>query len=418
MERWINKVNKAKKFISVLTLISVLMISIVPCVGFASEAKDVVDAGATAAQTSNVGESEEQIASESADNNEDGDTGSTEPVEPEVKNGLIDENGNTYYYVNDVKQSGWQTVDGNTYYFDPKSKAMYKGKKTIDKKTYYFDAKGVRKTGLITISGSKYYFNPNMQTGPQKINSKLYYFDSKGKATTKKGWFKGSDNKYRYGLGSGVIASGARKVGGTLYWFNMRTGTKYGKGYFTYKGASYYCKGDGKLATKWTVLNNKAYYFYPSSGKQAKNTTIGYLKIPKCGYLGSAYAYGIKALNKSGWTLTAAYKNSYKLKYANRWMRKSSSEAYALYGWKYKKGNCYVMAATFYVQAKLLGYNVRQIEGKVNYRAPHSWTQIKQNGKWWVYDPNFRNETGRSGWKIYYGKKGTWKYTNYHVFQK
>ena len=70
------------------------------------------------------------------------------------------------------------------------------------------------------------------------------------------------------------------------------------------------------------------------------------------------------------------------------------------------------MAATFYIMAKLLGYDVHQVAGKVD--LPHSWTVIRQDGREWVYDPNFKNETGRNGWKIYYGKKGTWKYNHYH----
>jgi hypothetical protein len=71
------------------------------------------------------------------------------------------------------------------------------------------------------------------------------------------------------------------------------------------------------------------------------------------------------------------------------------------------------MASTFYIQAKLLGYDIHQVQGKVAYIWPHSWTVIRQDGKEWVYDPNFRNETGRNGWKIWYGKSGTWRYTGY-----
>lgn len=69
------------------------------------------------------------------------------------------------------------------------------------------------------------------------------------------------------------------------------------------------------------------------------------------------------------------------------------------------------MAATFYIQAKLLGYDVHQVKGKVAGLNPHSWTVIRHGKKEWVYDPNFKNETGRNGWKIWYGKKGTWRYT-------
>ena len=120
------------------------------------------------------------------------------------------------------------------------------------------------------------------------------------------------------------------------------------------------------------------------------------------------------SIAQNTWSLRQAYKNSYKLKYYDRWWRQSSSEKYALRGFKKGKGNCYVMAATFYIQAKLLGYNVHQVRGKVAHRAPHSWTVIKHGKKYYVYDPNFRNETGGNGWKIWYGKRGTWRYTNYH----
>ena len=144
----------------------------------------------------------------------------------------------------------------------------------------------------------------------------------------------------------------------------------------------------------------------------ARNTKVGYLKIPKNGKLGEAYALGVKQLDKSGWSLWNAYVFSYKLRYGDRWYRRKTSEEYAIRGFKYGYGNCYVMAATFYIQAKLLGYDVHQVAGKVD--LPHSWTVIYHDGTQWVYDPNFRNETGRNGFKIYYGKPGTWRYNSYY----
>ena len=143
---------------------------------------------------------------------------------------------------------------------------------------------------------------------------------------------------------------------------------------------------------------------------------VGTLTIPKSGYLGEAYALGIRKLNATGWSLSNAYTNSVNITYYNRWMRMGSSEEYAVYGFKNEVGNCYVMAATFYIQAKLLGYNVRQVHGHVG-MMPHSWTQIYQEDYWWVYDPNFTNETGRDGFKIYYGKSGTWRYADPVVFK-
>lgn len=233
----------------------------------------------------------------------------------------------------------------------------------------------------------KYYYDENGQlvTGVRKIDGKLYYFstkdDSKGKLVTKKGLISWAGNKY-YCLGK-----------------TKKTATRY------------------TLDTGWRAIGKKAYYFDKKQlGAAAKNRTVGYLKIGKKGYLGETYALGIKSLNKSGWSLKKAYRTSVKLGYANRWMRKKSVEDYALVGFKKKKGNCYVMAATFFVKAKLLGYDVRQIAGRVD--MPHSWTQIKHKGKWYVYDPNFEHEQGRSGWKFRYGKKGTWRYRNYHTIQR
>lgn len=226
------------------------------------------------------------------------------------------------------------------------------------------------------------------------------------------------DKYNRYFYSGGKMAIGVKKISKKLYFFNTGSGILKGKGFFNYNGKTYYSKGHGVLATKWQALtrNKKlhGYYFYPKTGAMAKNTKIGYLKIPKSGELHEAYALGIRKLNKTHWSLRQAYKNSYKLKYYDRWWRQKSSEKYALRGFKKGKGNCYVMAATFYIQAKLLGYNVHQVRGKVAHRAPHSWTVIKHGKKYYVYDPNFRNETGGNGWKIWYGKRGTWRYTNYH----
>jgi len=161
-----------------------------------------------------------------------------------------------------------------------------------------------------------------------------------------------------------------------------------------------------KKATNGHQVGERAYNY-----KVNRNFTIG-----KAGYIGGqrgkACYYMIKKLDKYGWTLKGAYKASYKLKYANRPYRPKTAAEGAIYGGSKGKGNCYVMNCCFHVMADLMGYEVRQIKGKVNYYYPHSWLEIKQNDKWWVYDANFRNETGRNGFKIYYGKSGTWRYTS------
>lgn len=234
---------------------------------------------------------------------------------------------------------------------------------------------------------TSYYKNSKAVTGRVKIGGKYYFFN-----------------------GSGVLETGVHKVKKKLYYFSPKDGAQVVKsGLYNNR---YYMK-KGVLQTGFIAKGNKAWYFRKSDGAMQKGGKVKYLKIPKSGNLGSAYANGIRVLNRNGWSLKKAYSYSYHLTYANRWMRKKNSQAYANVGFRTGTGNCFVMAATFYIQAKLLGYDIHQVQGHVG-TAPHSWTIIKQNGKTWVYDPNFRNETGRRGWKIYYGRPGTWRYSGMH----
>ena len=77
------------------------------------------------------------------------------------------------------------------------------------------------------------------------------------------------------------------------------------------------------------------------------------------------------------------------------------------------------MAAMFCQMARTLGYDAHQISGKVPLRSgekgPHSWVEIEINGTVYVFDPDFTNETGRDGYKIQYGQKGTWIYEREEV---
>ena len=91
-----------------------------------------------------------------------------------------------------------------------------------------------------------------------------------------------------------------------------------------------------------------------------------------------------------------------------------STEWYADYGFTHKKGNCYVMAAMFCEMARTLGYECHQISGRVPLArggfGPHSWCELVKDGKTYVCDPDFTNETKLNGLLINYGQKGTWRY--------
>ena len=132
-------------------------------------------------------------------------------------------------------------------------------------------------------------------------------------------------------------------------------------------------------------------------------------------------------LDQVGWDLRSAFNWSAGLTYFGHNSEMPSDESpgidwFADYGFDHHKGNCYVMACTFYRMAKLLGYECYVISGYVPARrggmTPHSWTEIVEDGKTYVYDPNFTNETGGNGFKINYGQSGTWRYADYHRMTK
>ncbi len=393
-----------KKRLAILIAAAMLVTSM-PFYAFA-EGEEAVTGGAEQTVLEGAGEVEEveetSEAAETGETAEADETGVTEeageeeaaePEAPVIINdwnedhtAYFDENGNALAGV--VRE-----IDGKLYYFDASGLLdMTDGWKTADDGTYYVSA-GDIVTAPRWIKGTK--------TTSKKV--KYYYNKKKKKWQTKK--IKKAKTKYK--------TKYTTVTTNNMYMFATDGKLITTKGVFEYNGSEYYGLGAGVLKTGWAAVGDNAMYFDKENGAMAKDTTVGYLQVPADGRLGKAYALGVKQLDKSGWTLKKAYTFSYKLKYHDRWYRQKTSEDYAIKGFTKKKGNCYVMAATFYIMGKLLGYDIHQVEGKVGI-WPHSWTVINQGGKEWVYDPNFRNETKKNGWKIYYGKKGTWKYSKKH----
>lgn len=112
---------------------------------------------------------------------------------------FIDENKDTYYLDGNYQYiTGWQTVEGKTYHFDPTTGKMDKNKwvdgyylnaqgertsgawMTIEGKTYLFLADGSKARGLTEYQGNKYYFNStdgSLYTGFKVIDNMTYYFN-------------------------------------------------------------------------------------------------------------------------------------------------------------------------------------------------------------------------------------------------
>ena len=143
-------------------------------------------------------------------------TGTTlyyEIVEPE-KDGFVTENGNTYYYDNGRKVTGWQTINGSRYYFHDNGEAADGWVKDGPADWYYF-SDGKMQTGWINDNGTTYYCygTGKMCHGRwHEIAGKWYYFNESGAMLTSQ-WILDKGNWY-YVAGDGVMATNTTVPGG------------------------------------------------------------------------------------------------------------------------------------------------------------------------------------------------------------
>lgn len=103
-----------------------------------------------------------------------------------VKNSIVKIKGKTYYFSESgYRQSGWQKLEKNYYYFGKKSEGyMYTSKWIVlNGKKYYVKSNGSMTIGWLTIGGKRYYFDKNgcCVKGKQKISGQDFCFDSSGK---------------------------------------------------------------------------------------------------------------------------------------------------------------------------------------------------------------------------------------------
>ena len=317
--------------------------------------------------------------------------------------------GKKYYFEKDGHQTiGWRSLGGKRYYFVPGTGQMKLGWSTIDGKKYYFEKDGHQTIGWRSLGGKKYYFVPGtgqMKRGWSTIDGKKYYFEKDGSQTY--GW---------------------RSIGGKMYYFAEKTGVLR-KGWLTLGNKKYYLNKDGSRFSGIRSVGGKKYYFqkngelltnekcYEIDGKFYNIDKDGVMKeVPK------VKALATKVLDKEGWNLEEAFEWASELKYDSREIELADgvkeADYLAIYGFENAKGNSFVMASTFYQMAKLLGYDVHYVKGKIQYKSgklvSHGWCEIDEDGKTYVCDPYFAHEGGKNGLMFEYGDRGTWIYKNHY----
>lgn len=122
------------------------------------------------------------------------------PETPEVKAELVTKWGVTYLVTEDgEKLTGFQDVDGDTYYFEPKKGAMQKSTwVTVEGKKYYAKKDGViAKSEVVDKWTSKYIVDEEgvLQTGFFTFEGNDYYANEKG-ALQKSTWITSGNDKY------------------------------------------------------------------------------------------------------------------------------------------------------------------------------------------------------------------------------
>ena len=331
------------------------------------------------------------------------------PETGQMKLGWSTIDGKKYYFEKDGHQTiGWRSLGGKKYYFVPGTGQMKLGWSTIDGKKYYFEKEGHQTIGWRSLGGKKYYFVPKtgqMKLGWSTIDGKNYYFEKDGNQTT--GW---------------------RSIGGKMYYFTEKTGVLR-KGWLTLGNTKYYLNKDGSRFSGIRSIGGKKYYFqkngelltnekcYEINGKFYDIDKDGVMKeVPK------VKALATKVLDKEGWNLESAFEWTSELKYEDRTIELADgvkeADYLAIYGFEKEKGNSFVMASTFYQMAKILGYDVHYVKGKIQYKSgrlvSHGWCEIDEDGKTYVCDPYFAHEGGKNGIMFEYGDKGTWIYKNHY----
>jgi len=214
---------------------------------------------------------------------------------------VSDKSGNWYYFDNykatkgfsapfgfqteflDRSQSDYKTsvqnLNGQQYYFDPKTGIMVTNRYVSDDKGnwYYFGKDGKALHGFQTVDGSLHYFNDNGQQVKGDFlyyGNDIYYFDKdNGNPVTNQ--FVNRDNSWYYFGSDGKAVSGFQTINGQNLYFHeygvqakgqlatLKTAQTSNRNQFV-QGSDqewYYYDANGKKVTGFQTINKDLYYF-------------------------------------------------------------------------------------------------------------------------------------------------------------
>lgn len=207
------------------------------------------------------------------------------------------ENGTRYYYCsNKYYHFTWETIDGNTYFFDrngyrTEGIAYFRDSTGGTKLWYEFTEDGVfvrMLDGIVEIDGVQKYFKEGIlqSCGLVELDGKVYYVRSSGEIVTGKYYvnkYSTEELKSRYPEGTyyfdedGVmVGTGFVTMDGTKYY--VENGAITAAGFVEVDGAYYYARSGGVVATgKYYATHCRTeelkakfpagYYYFDGDGK-------------------------------------------------------------------------------------------------------------------------------------------------------
>lgn len=194
--------------------------------------------------------------------------------------GWLEENGNRYFFGPDgVMATGWSNAGQIRCYFNPDG-SLHTGWLNLDGKDYYLEETGAMVTGWLHLYGSSHYFGENgaMLYGWNQIEGNTYYFGNQGCMAVGEteldgnhylfgtdgimftGW-KETDSGRMYYAEDGVQAFGWKEIAAKPYYFDENGLTK--QGWHQEGEYLYYLQEDGSAATGKQEIDGQTRYFTP-----------------------------------------------------------------------------------------------------------------------------------------------------------
>lgn len=171
------------------------------------------------------------------------------------------DSGNVYHWDYYGKpQTGWQTISGRRYFFDPENGIMHTGWLDTREGRRYFAADGAMQTGWIELPDGCYFLEDNgvAHIGWMETGDGDYYFDARG--TMQTGWLQLGQCRY-YLAQNGIMHTGWVEIGDGRWFFDeqgiMQTG------WVKEEDARYYLCEDGAMATGFLEVGGIKRYFLP-----------------------------------------------------------------------------------------------------------------------------------------------------------